>query len=320
MVDLTGCPMSLIFLDANIVLGFWSLSKNRVSSELILPLLDIKSHIFVTKQVVDEIDRNKLRVFIESASWKRDNIPPEFPDHFVIGREYHAFNKKNRQIKADIEGAERERRELALKIAKEISTNTDQVTQVISPMLNCAFEPTMEQLVAARARKERGNPPGKKSDPLGDQISWQQILDKADGVKRVYIVTRDSDYTSDIQGSLLLNPLLSRELHDRGVRDIQVYDRLAVAIAAFKRDGMKFKTEIDDKTLNKLGKDEEKTRVISHQYWNAYGERDWVCPKCGSVNRDAGLSAHPSRYGGWSYWAICSHCGFRFDTGEPYDD
>jgi hypothetical protein len=49
-------------------------------------------------------------------------------------------------------------------------------------------------------------------------------------------------------------------------------------------------------------------------------DRPWTCPNCHHVNAATGLSAHPSQYGGWSYWASCSHCGFRFDTGEPYDD
>jgi len=61
--------------------------------------------------------------------------------------------------------------------------------------------------------KSEGFPPGKRSDPLGDQLSWEQLLLHAcRGKARIWMITRDSDYCLKSCGKLFLNPFLSQEI------------------------------------------------------------------------------------------------------------
>jgi hypothetical protein len=61
-------------------------------------------------------------------------------------------------------------------------------------------------------RRELGNPPGKKGDPLGDQLSWEQILTQFKEKKSLWIITRDSDYAVEYGGKVFLNAALYQDL------------------------------------------------------------------------------------------------------------
>src|SRR5258708_14785060 len=87
---------------------------------------------------------------------------------------------------------------------------------------------TETDLTRARLRKELGQPPGKKNDPLGDQISWEQLLNRASGVDSVWIVSRDGDYTVAVGNKLFLQPPLQREISNvKGVRSVHCHNYLA---------------------------------------------------------------------------------------------
>ena len=64
----------------------------------------------------------------------------------------------------------------------------------------------------AKERKLFGNPPGKNNDPLGDQVSWEQILTKCKNKPSVWIITKDSDYATKYESKMFLNALLYDEL------------------------------------------------------------------------------------------------------------
>jgi hypothetical protein len=72
---------------------------------------------------------------------------------------------------------------------KKVGQSTDEVSTGLA-----AVRHSDTQLQKAKARKERGDPPGKKTDPIGDQLTWEQILCQFGGKTKLWIVTRDSDY------------------------------------------------------------------------------------------------------------------------------
>jgi hypothetical protein len=55
-------------------------------------------------------------------------------------------------------------------------------------------------------------PPGKQTDPIGDQVTWEQILCRFVGKTKLWIVTRDSDYGSMYGGKGFFNQFLYEEL------------------------------------------------------------------------------------------------------------
>jgi hypothetical protein len=65
-------------------------------------------------------------------------------------------------------------------IMEKISQSNDEVSTVLTPL----FVPHREEeLQRAKQRKECGQPPGKKAGPIGDQLTWEQILARFVGRK-----------------------------------------------------------------------------------------------------------------------------------------
>lgn len=310
--------MPSIFVDANILLGFWSLSEGRVPSELLSPLVDLKENLLITQQVADEVLRNKLRVFLKTSS-VAPAFSPQFPDHFTRDRNVVLLNSELKSLTDTAKKARSEWELIRDKIAAEISSNTDQASEMLNNLLRSAAAPSQKQLDAARERRERGNPPGKRADPLGDQISWEQFLAAVEGEPSVWIITKDSDFADRLDRRLLLNPFLRRELVERGIKKIEAYDNLSSAIRALKEAGLPVAKSISAEKLAQLESDEGEAQHV-HPSYRPWPDEAWECPRCRKISLNSFLTAHPSRHGGWSYWTTCSHCGFRYDTGEPYDD
>ena len=189
---------------------------------------------------------------------------------------------------------------------------------MLAPLLDQAVEATPEQMARARDRRERGNPPGKRSDPLGDQLSWEQFVDAVNGRPKVWIVTRDNDFAIT-QGEIkLINPMLGAELHAVGVGDIELHDTLSGALRSIQDAGLATAAGIEKETLDDAERRED--AFIPHPPHIIWPDTDWRCPNCSAVNGQTDLIPRPSQYGGWSYWTGCRQCGFAFDTGEPYDE
>jgi hypothetical protein len=90
--------------------------------------------------------------------------------------------------------------------------SNDEVSAVLTPLFVKAVPHREEELQRAKQRKERGQPPGKKAGPIGDQLTWEQILARFVGRKRLWIITRDSDYGTIYEGRGFLNQFLYEEL------------------------------------------------------------------------------------------------------------
>ena len=309
--------MCSIFVDANILLGFWKLEDGRVPAGLLLPLVELHDHVLITQQIAEEVQRNKLSVFLSSCSDFPKKIPAQIPENMIKKKCTHEVNGLLGALQQSIKNTQKEWDSVVAEIAKEIAFEADLTSTMLAPLTSKAQSPNQDQLDRARDRRERGNPPGKRSDPLGDQISWEQFLDAAEGKESVFIITRDRDFTAKVGNGLVLNPLLRADLGKKGVKEINVYDNLATAVKAIKLSKL-VDLKIEDKALEKLEVEEE--AHYPKPPYLTWHDGAWKCPKCNNVNSNTGLSAHPSQYGGWSYWAMCTNCGYRFDTGEPYDE
>ncbi|NSZ66889.1 PIN domain-containing protein (plasmid) [Agrobacterium tumefaciens] len=311
--------MPAIFIDANILLGFWCLREGRLPSELLLPLVEMADHLLITRQVADEVERNKLTVFLKNVGEISSKLPPLIPDHLARHRRYHELNTELKRLEEISASARKQWNSATSELATAISESSDLVSEMLTPLFRKAEDPTEKQLAAARLRREVGNPPGKKGDPLGDQVSWEQFLDASNRQKEVWILTRDSDLAHVVDGVRNLNPFLRKELIARGVEKIHVFDNLSAAMKSLKDAGIGAK-KLDDGELIELQKMEARDAYVAVHQAFFPAESDWNCLICSRRNKDRGLTAHPSNFGGWSYWITCSHCGARYDTGEPYDD
>jgi hypothetical protein len=141
-------------------------------------------------------------------------------------------------------------------LLQSITNSTDAVSKALEPIFQNAQTPSPEQLERARYRKEVGNPPGKQADPLGDQISWEQLLDTYKG-EELIIVTNDGDYFCSYDGRKHLNPLLVTNLREKCPKHepkVNILNNLRDAIELVPRDQ---RPNINDSDLNEWREVEE---------------------------------------------------------------
>jgi DNA-directed RNA polymerase subunit RPC12/RpoP len=207
-----------LFIDANIYLEFYSEHTSDLA-KLLETLLAVKDHIFVTKQVVNEVQRRKQDVFASSLSAHVKNFKlrsVHLPTHFDKRGESGGTDWDNdfKDLSVKFKDLQRKERATAERILERISTSQDSVSLKLSDVFTLAEEADEDQLLRARNRRERGNPPGFKRDPLGDQISWEQYLDNIHGLEEVWIVSRDGDFGIEGEDKCYLNPFLLKEIQN----------------------------------------------------------------------------------------------------------
>jgi hypothetical protein len=223
----------VVFIDANQYIKLYGLTKGK----RLLDLLESqKDYIFVTVQIVDEILRNKLRS--AQTFLLANQIKGSIPDH-LLG----LSDERTKELRKIIQGAADELTELVTNALSKISRSEDEVSQRLRHLFeNKVAAPSPCEMQRARDRKERGNPPGKPDDPLGDQITWEQLLTYCKGAKQVWIITEDQDYFIRHGKEPLLNSLLYRDLTDACGVELKIWpsDKLDDGIIDFsKKAGVK---------------------------------------------------------------------------------
>jgi hypothetical protein len=127
------------------------------------------------------------------------------PGHLPT-RTVHAIRERIR------ERLQRIREKLSHDLLEQVSQSIDEVSKSLAGLFSQAVPHTDGELQRARTRKERGNPPGKSGDPLGDQLTWEQILSQCQDKPGLWIITNDSDYGTKHGREMFLNAALYREL------------------------------------------------------------------------------------------------------------
>ena len=206
---------ALLFIDANKYLDLYRTKTGKLS---LAALSQQAENIFVTQKVVDKVKRNKIRetaVFLtrhfkELANTETYNVP----DHLFGATEDQSKSilRQMKEIRQKIELVNREVRALAVDIMTKVSQSTDEVSTALAPIFTKAVHHSDVELQKAKERKERGDPPGKQTDPIGDQVTWEQILFRFVGKTKLWIITRDSDYGSMYSGKGFFNQMLYEEL------------------------------------------------------------------------------------------------------------
>jgi len=208
------------FVDANIYLGFYDRS-NREFKKLLNSLLELKKHIFITGQIVNEVQRNKLNVAARSFKENSKNLgirKAMLPEHLedIKNPKMKTWNRKRNKLKAAEDSLKRDYDKIVQESLKSVMCSTDNVSLILEKLFVYPIVANEQEIAAARKRKELGNPPGKLSDPLGDGISWEQLLNMYDGSQEIWIVTNDRDFFAEYDGKLYLNSFLYSELVSRG--------------------------------------------------------------------------------------------------------
>jgi hypothetical protein len=223
----------VLFIDANQYVKLYGLTKGK----RLLDLLESqKDHIFVTAQIVDEVLRNKLRS--AQTFLLANQIKGSIPDHLL-----DLSDERTKELRKIIQSAADELTALVTNALSKISRSEDEVSQRLRGLFdNKVVSPNPCEMQRARDRKERGNPPGKRENPLGDQITWEQLLTYCKGANQVWIITEDPDFFIRHNKKPMLNSLLYRDLTDACGEELKIwlFDKLDDGIIDFsKKAGVK---------------------------------------------------------------------------------
>jgi hypothetical protein len=205
---------ALLFIDANKYLDLYRTASGK---KLLASLQEQADHIFVTQQVVEEVQRHKLK---EAAAFLAKHFGElklqtfAVPDHLFgtdasqsksIKDQMGEIVKKIDQLNKDVDT-------LARAILDQIYQSQDEVSRALAPIFARAVAHSPAEFQRAQERRQRGNPPGKSQNALGDQLTWEQILTCFAGKKQLWIISRDGDCGTVYEGKGYLNLFLYDEL------------------------------------------------------------------------------------------------------------
>lgn len=254
--------MNLIFIDTNIYLRFFD-SNSKEFKKLLEDLIVVKSNIFVTEQIKVEIERNKLNVFKKSISNYSQNIEIKkvnLPEHIAgnNSEKIEEWNKKRRKIEDENKKLINEFDVILEENLSNISISKDNVSLKLKSIFKNILIASSEEKELARIRKEIGNPPGKKEDALGDQITWEQLLNKIPKTDEIWIITNDFDFYTKYKKKCYLNPFLFQELLNKKAEiKINIFESLSDGLKHFFKFN-KIQSKISEADFKKVI-EEEKT-------------------------------------------------------------
>jgi len=298
----------ILFIDANQYLNLYRMVAGK---RLLDSMEEQKAYIFVPTQIVDEVLRNKLRcaqTFFLDKFKELDEIKGTIPDH-LLG----ISDDKMAEYKRSLAQAVKVRTELTALAAdalSKISQSADDVSQRLEKLFDNPISATHDEMCRARRRKETGNPPGKKGDPLGDQITWEQLLTYCKGSKKLWIITSDKDFCVNHGKKTLLNPLLNRDLV-RAQLEHQCFSDLLEGIQDFgKNAGVKADQLPTEQESSEIKKEIEALPPLG---W--LNETAMALPP--HFMRRRGLAIYPADDTGWMHYAATMQAMQGVPSGEP---
>jgi hypothetical protein len=223
----------MLFIDAHQYLDLYRLKDGQ---KLLGPLQKQQDHLFVTAQIADEVCRRKVEVAAEFLSMhfkKVEGRSFDVPGHLFGTKARSAMVEKLKALKERADEINNELEGLAIDLLYQISRSEDEVSKALDALFARAVRATEDEMKRARARKETGQPPGKKGDPLGDQVSWEQVLSYCKGKQRIWIISRDGDYVTEHGRKAFLNASLHRDLLSLGKIEVFAFSKLAEGMTHF---------------------------------------------------------------------------------------
>ena len=314
----------MLLADTNKYLAFYQ--SERISA--VIPVLNnIQQHIFVSQLIVDEVERNKVNCFTQALTDQLKSPKWGFPDHLLPAEDGCIKLKEDvDQFKLSAETLRRKMKNSFSVIAQSVATSEDHITKQLADIFEKAVGPTEGQLALARFRKETNNPPGKKSDPLGDELHWEQFLDASSDSDNIWIVSNDQDYFVKIEKDIFLNPLLQRDLQARRERaSIRCFETWAKALPDFlsenglSQDGLPEGRQLDELEAEERSLPTTTTTTPAPWQNSSRPPKPSLCQKCCVQDSFHDGAYLRSQYGGLTLQFVCSNCGYHFDTGDSWD-
>ncbi len=283
--------MNYIYFDANIYLKFYLGNK---LFKIVESLTENKDNIIVTDQIVNEVFRNSVSITVNNLNstlnnlkWQKPSLPYKNASKATleeIDNVYRFFGELKTKIESDLNA------HLNL-----VSSQEDEVSKKLKEIFLNSLKATEHEINLSKEIKRFGNPPGKKQDPIGDELSWIQLVNKLQNNDKLVLVTNDRDYASLFNNNLYLNSKLFPDLKSKNV-EYFIYSEIVDGLKKLKElQDQKFKPKdypsVEDQ---KQIKEEEKKIMVdttqaiecihSHVARRMNGIYDqYVCLDCGRL-------------------------------------
>lgn len=183
-----------IFVDANVLLGFYSLSPADLEElrKLVALIKNKKIVLWMPVQAMDECRRNRTKVVAEARKVLADTrIRSSLP---AIA----SALPERKEAEESLKKAHIAHSALLRALDEKISSRELEADLLIEELFTLAANLETDGLLqVARDRRDLRRPPGKASS-LGDALNWEALLSGVPGGEDIYLVTEDVDYRSPL--------------------------------------------------------------------------------------------------------------------------
>lgn len=212
-----------LFLDTNIWLGLYHAPQEELGelSRLSAWIDDGRITLYLTEQVVDELERNREKVVAEGV---RELLEDPFAEPLpAIGRGY----PEHGEVEEAIRGYQEAKARLVERLVADTAARNLPADRAVADFFPKArlLAVTDEIFERARRRFDRGNPPGKEGS-YGDALHWECLLAGVPDGEDLVFVTADRDFRSQLDERSLA-PFLAAEWRRRKGSEVTFFRRLA---------------------------------------------------------------------------------------------
>lgn len=163
-----GSDLDMSFDDAvifNDSQQYTDLYRIKSGKQLLAPLNEQKAYIFITKQIVNEVNKHKLpeaRKFFSEKCQIGAAPNCALPDHLFddSGATVARIREKLKSAGDNVNEANKELQAAVAKTLLAISRSEDVVSKALQPLFATAVPHQPDELERARLRKDMGIPPG----------------------------------------------------------------------------------------------------------------------------------------------------------------
>ncbi len=279
---------ALIFIDTNILLGFYKITGNN-ETEFLNIINDNIKHFIITEQVEMEFFKNRSNVLdgmlknFKKPDTNNLNLPQFFRKEYgeCIKKYKTYINKKFKKINDSLIAN--------FKLIKDSPEENDGVFKNLikifenNNLIKIDDDKNDDIFTQARMRFEQGMPPRKdKDNSIGDAINWESCLHlAAKNDKNLIIVTADGDFGKNG----ILNDWLKKEFTSR------VGDNRKIKLTNMLSDAFYYNGIPISKDARKAEKEAEEAKKM---FESISIKQDGECMRCGT----------PALFD-----AICNDCG-----------
>lgn len=221
-----------LFLDTNVFLSFYELSGEDLEElkKLAVAIAGGGSVLYMPDHVLNEFCRRRAGTISESLKGVESRpIPRSYPRMMINLARFDELDDA-------LERASRLRKELLDETRAAALGHELKADGLLDGLFKAAtrIEMTSDIWCSAKTRHRLGHPPGKR-DSIGDSLNWESLLIGVPDGEDLRIVTKDNDFVSKLDGSLL-DEYLASEWHERKQSAVTAYPSLSALFRAHYPD------------------------------------------------------------------------------------